>query len=100
MGSEKKLFDINDIINHVSKKLVDRHPHVFGDKKADASFEAKQNWESIKHKEKKRKFGYTNNSKFFKKKEGVSSSSDENKPIASDASFNVAPNLPNTQPLK
>ena len=48
MGSEKKLFDINDIINHVSKKLVDRHPHVFGDKKVLTSEEVVKSWESIK----------------------------------------------------
>ena len=48
MGSEKKLFDINDIINHVSEKLVDRHPHVFGDKKVLTSEEVEKSWESIK----------------------------------------------------
>ena len=48
MGSEKKLFDINDIINHVSEKLVDRHPHVFGDKKVLTSEEVVKSWESIK----------------------------------------------------
>ena len=48
MGSEKKLFDINDIINHVSKKLVDRHPHVFRDKKVLTSEEVVKSWESIK----------------------------------------------------
>ena len=48
-------FTIEDSLNHVNKKLVRRHPHVFGDKKADAAFHAKQNWESAKHKEKKRK---------------------------------------------
>jgi len=48
-------FTIEDSLNHVNKKLVRRHPHVFGDKKADAAFHAKQNWESAKHKEKNRK---------------------------------------------
>ena len=48
MGSEKKLFDINEIINHVSKKLVDRHPHVFRDKKVLTSEEVVKSWESIK----------------------------------------------------
>lgn len=48
IGSEKKLFDINDIINHVSKKIVDRHPHVFGDKKFSTSDEVVKNWELIK----------------------------------------------------
>ena len=48
-------FTIEDSLNYVNEKLVRRHPHVFGDKKADAAFHAKQNWESAKHKEKKRK---------------------------------------------
>ena len=47
-------FTIEDSLNHVNEKLVRRHPHVFGDDKADAPFHAKQNWESAKHKEKKR----------------------------------------------
>ena len=47
-------FTINDSLNLVNEKLVRRHPHVFGDDKADAPFHAKQNWESAKHKEKKR----------------------------------------------
>jgi len=47
-------FTIEDSINHVNEKLVRRHPHVFGDKKADKAFHAKQNWEYAKHKEKKR----------------------------------------------
>ena len=48
-------FTIEDSLNHVNEKLVRRHPHVFGDKEADAALHAKQNWESAKHKEKKRK---------------------------------------------
>ena len=48
-------FTIEDSLNYVNEKLVNRHPHVFGDKKADAAFHAKQHWESAKHKEKKRK---------------------------------------------
>ena len=47
-------FTIDDSLNIINEKLVRRHPHVFGDKKADAPFHAKQNWESAKHKEKKR----------------------------------------------
>jgi MazG family protein len=47
-------FAINDSLNLVNKKLVHRHPHVFGDHKADGPFHAKQNWESAKHKEKNR----------------------------------------------
>jgi len=55
IAREDKKFTIIDSLDNLNKKLVHRHPHVFGDKKADASFEAKQNWEAMKHKEKKRK---------------------------------------------
>ncbi|MBR99198.1 MAG: nucleoside triphosphate pyrophosphohydrolase [Flavobacteriaceae bacterium] len=48
IGSEKKLFDINDVIYHISEKIVDRHPHVFGDKEFKTSEEVVKNWESIK----------------------------------------------------
>jgi len=48
-------FNINDSLDNVNEKLVRRHPHVFGDAKADEVFHAKQNWEAEKHKEKKRK---------------------------------------------
>ena len=48
IGSEKKLFDINDVISHISEKIVDRHPHVFGDKEFITSEEVVKNWESIK----------------------------------------------------
>ncbi|MEC7872626.1 MAG: nucleoside triphosphate pyrophosphohydrolase [Candidatus Neomarinimicrobiota bacterium] len=55
IANEKNKFEIEDTIEFVSKKLVQRHPHVFGDDKADGAFHAKKNWEEAKHKEKKRK---------------------------------------------
>lgn len=54
ISEENSLFTIADSLAIINKKLVRRHPHVFGDKKADAAFYAKQNWEAEKHKEKKR----------------------------------------------
>lgn len=54
IAKEEKKFTIIDSLENVNKKLIKRHPHVFGNKKTDVSFEAKQNWEVIKHKEKKR----------------------------------------------
>ena len=48
IGSEKKLFDINDVIYHITEKIVDRHPHVFGNKEFMTSEEVVKNWESIK----------------------------------------------------
>ena len=55
IASEDSKFNISDSLDTVNEKLVRRHPHVFGDKKADAAFEAKQNWEATKHVEKNRK---------------------------------------------
>lgn len=55
IANEKNKFDIEDTIEFVNKKLVKRHPHVFGDDRVDGTFHAKQNWEQAKHKEKKRK---------------------------------------------
>tara|TARA_B100001996_G_scaffold177833_1_gene135747 strand:+ start:105 stop:875 length:771 start_codon:yes stop_codon:yes gene_type:complete len=55
IASEDNKFNIIDVLQTINKKLINRHPHVFGKKKTDAAFEAKQNWEAAKHKEKKRK---------------------------------------------
>jgi len=54
ISKEEGRFSIVDSLENVNNKLIHRHPHVFGDKKADVPFEAKKNWEDIKHKEKKR----------------------------------------------
>ncbi len=48
-------FSISDALEGINDKLIRRHPHVFGEKSADAPKTAKQNWEEVKHKEKKRK---------------------------------------------
>tara|TARA_B110000008_G_scaffold260997_1_gene282041 strand:+ start:444 stop:1220 length:777 start_codon:yes stop_codon:yes gene_type:complete len=55
IAEEQKKFKIHDSIDSINEKLVRRHPHVFEKEKADNSFQAKQNWESAKHIEKKRK---------------------------------------------
>jgi MazG family protein len=55
IASEDSKFTIADSLDTVVKKLIRRHPHVFGDKKADVAFEAKKNWEVLKHSEKNRK---------------------------------------------
>lgn len=52
---ENDEFTISDALQHINEKLVRRHPHVFGGVSADAPKTAKQNWEEVKHKEKKRK---------------------------------------------
>lgn len=45
-------FDINDVADEVCKKLVLRHPHVFGDVEADTVDKVLTNWDAIKKKEK------------------------------------------------
>lgn len=54
IGSEKKAFDITDVLNNINEKLVRRHPHVFGDVKVQNHTEVEENWEEIKMKEKDR----------------------------------------------
>ena len=55
IAEEQKKFRIQDLIDSVSDKLIRRHPHVFENEKANNSLHANQNWERVKHKEKKRK---------------------------------------------
>ena len=54
IGSEKKAFDIADIAHTISDKLIDRHPHIYGDVKVENEEEVKQNWEKLKLKEGKK----------------------------------------------
>jgi nucleoside triphosphate diphosphatase len=54
MGKEQSSFTIDDVIDRLSTKLVDRHPHVFGDVKADTADEVKKNWEALKIEERKK----------------------------------------------
>jgi MazG family protein len=48
IGSELKEFDIADVLNSICDKLIERHPHVYGDVKADDEDTVKSNWEKIK----------------------------------------------------
>ena len=52
--SEQHAFDMNDVIDDIAKKMVHRHPHVFGSVSVANSGEVLQNWESIKTEEKQR----------------------------------------------
>lgn len=51
IASEKKYFDINDVINSICEKLINRHPHIYKDIKLNTIEEVKANWEIIKKKE-------------------------------------------------
>jgi len=54
IASESEGFNIQDVAQKLREKLVNRHPHVFGDGEAKTSEEVKQNWEQIKAAEKGR----------------------------------------------
>ena len=49
LGNEKGYFDFNDVVRLISEKLVERHPHVFGDKTVHSAEEVQNNWEHTKH---------------------------------------------------
>lgn len=51
IGSEKNAFDIADVANSICDKLIDRHPHIYGDVKVDNEEDVKRNWEQLKLKE-------------------------------------------------
>jgi XTP/dITP diphosphohydrolase len=51
IGSEKNAFDMADVLNGISEKLINRHPHIYGDVVANDAETVKQNWEHIKLKE-------------------------------------------------
>src|SRR6266478_4677145 len=55
MAREEGHFSIDDVLQRLANKLVDRHPHVFGEVKADTPAEVLRNWESLKAHEKEKK---------------------------------------------
>jgi nucleoside triphosphate diphosphatase len=57
MAAERGLFDIGDVIQAVTEKLIRRHPHVFGPDTAADAAGAKERWEAIKSDERERKAG-------------------------------------------
>ncbi|MGB1282912.1 MAG: nucleoside triphosphate pyrophosphohydrolase [Polaribacter sp.] len=54
IGSEKKAFDIGDVANAISDKLIDRHPHIYGNVKVENVEDVQRNWETLKLKEGKK----------------------------------------------
>lgn len=55
IAAEEGIFTMEDVVNEVSRKMVRRHPHVFGTGEADTPAEVLVNWEEIKKEEKKDK---------------------------------------------
>ena len=54
IASEENKFDIADVLNTISDKLVHRHPHIYGNTKVKDEKEVKENWEKLKLKEGKK----------------------------------------------
>lgn len=48
IGSETNDFDIADVCNDICEKLINRHPHIYGDVDVEDEEEVKRNWENIK----------------------------------------------------
>src|SRR5438067_999990 len=55
MAQEAGHFSIDDVLERLTSKLVDRHPHVFGDVRAETSADVLRNWEALKAEEKKKR---------------------------------------------
>ncbi|HEX8358382.1 MAG TPA: nucleoside triphosphate pyrophosphohydrolase [Segetibacter sp.] len=54
IGTEQQQFTLEEVLEGISEKLVRRHPHIYGDVKADSDEEVKKNWEQIKMQEGKK----------------------------------------------
>lgn len=52
---EQGTFELSDVADGICKKMIERHPHVFGEVKADTSDEVLENWDVIKKRTKKQK---------------------------------------------
>lgn len=51
IGSETGDFDMADVLNYISEKLIFRHPHIYGDVEVKDAQNVKENWETLKLKE-------------------------------------------------
>ena len=54
IGADEGRFDLNDVIEVVSEKMIRRHPHVFGETQVQSKEEVSENWDRIKREEKSR----------------------------------------------
>lgn len=54
IGSEKGVFDVTSVLNGICEKLIERHPHIYGDVEVSSEEEVKANWEKLKLKEGKK----------------------------------------------
>ena len=55
IAQDRNAFDIDDVCDGVCKKLIHRHPHIFGDQKLNTSEQVLEMWDEVKKKEKQQK---------------------------------------------
>ena len=65
LGSEKKAFDIADVLTSICEKLIYRHPHIYGDTEVQNEADVKRNWEQLKLKERGEELCFTRRTFFF-----------------------------------
>jgi tetrapyrrole methylase family protein / MazG family protein len=54
IGADEGRFNLVDVVERVTHKLIERHPHVFGEAEAETADDVRRHWERIKHAEKQR----------------------------------------------
>lgn len=54
IGTEQNQFTLTEVIEGICKKLIDRHPHIYGDVKVENDEDVKRNWEKLKLREGKK----------------------------------------------
>ena len=62
IADESKIFNFGEVVDGICKKMIDRHPHVFGNAKIDTADEQLNSWEDIKAEERANKFNMDSNS--------------------------------------
>jgi len=71
IAREEGRFSISDVIYEIHEKLIRRHPHVFGEKRAKDAAEVLRNWEIIKKEEREAKQKAVNHAKEEKEQKDV-----------------------------
>lgn len=57
MAKDQNLFEFEDVAHGIAQKMIDRHPHVFGDTRFETVEQQKAHWESLKQQEREKKSG-------------------------------------------
>lgn len=70
LAEEEGAFSLADVVSGINRKLIRRHPHVFGGKKLSTANEVRRQWEEIKRQEKKNAAKSTSPSKKPRKRPG------------------------------